>query len=46
MGFFFQCVVHKISDAVCFAVSPAGKDRSNTFKMAIIPPAQTEDKQV
>lgn len=27
-------------------VSPAGKDRSNTFKMAIIPPAQTEDKQI
>ncbi|XP_066332875.1 uncharacterized protein [Miscanthus floridulus] len=26
-------------------VSPAGKDRSNTFKMAINPPAQTEDKQ-
>lgn len=29
------------------AVSPAGKDRSNsTFKMAINPPVQTEDKQV
>ncbi|OEL27276.1 hypothetical protein BAE44_0011706 [Dichanthelium oligosanthes] len=26
-------------------VSPAGRDRSNTFKMAINPPAQTEDKQ-
>ncbi|TVU27719.1 hypothetical protein EJB05_19216 [Eragrostis curvula] len=26
-------------------VSPAGKDRSNTFKMAISPPAQAEDKQ-
>uniref|UniRef100_A0A0A8YUQ8 DUF3741 domain-containing protein n=1 Tax=Arundo donax TaxID=35708 RepID=A0A0A8YUQ8_ARUDO len=26
-------------------VSPAGKDRSNTFKMAINPPAQSEDKQ-
>lgn len=26
-------------------VSPAGKDRSNTFRMAINPPAQIEDKQ-
>lgn len=26
-------------------VSPAGRDRSNTFKMAINPPVQTEDKQ-
>ncbi|CAN6239055.1 unnamed protein product [Urochloa humidicola] len=26
-------------------VSPAGRDRGNTFKMAINPPAQTEDKQ-
>ncbi|GJM87344.1 hypothetical protein PR202_ga03288 [Eleusine coracana subsp. coracana] len=26
-------------------VSPAGKDRSNTFKMATNPPAQNEDKQ-
>jgi hypothetical protein len=29
-----------------FAVSPAGKDRSNTFKTAINPPVQTEAKQV
>ncbi|KAF8691732.1 hypothetical protein HU200_040123 [Digitaria exilis] len=27
------------------AVSPAGRDRSNTFKMAINPPAQIEDRQ-
>ncbi|WVZ73141.1 hypothetical protein U9M48_021486 [Paspalum notatum var. saurae] len=26
-------------------VSPAGKERSNAFRMAINPPAQTEDKQ-
>jgi hypothetical protein len=51
MGLYFsvsKVALHRTSDAVyhTFAVSPAGRDRSNTFKMAINPPAQTEDKQV
>ena len=43
-----KVVLQRTSDAVqhTFAVSPAGRDRSNTFKTAINPPAQTEDKQV
>jgi hypothetical protein len=47
---FLLHVMHGMKDfkqcSMRFAVSPAGKDRNNTFKMAINPPVQTEDKQV
>jgi hypothetical protein len=47
---FLLHVIHGMKDlkqcGTRFAVSPAGKDWNNTFKMAINPPVQTEDKQV
>jgi hypothetical protein len=47
---FLLHVIHGTKDlkqcGTRFAVSPAGKDWNNTFKMAINPPVQTEDKQV